>query len=126
MDLYRSLFKYTFQYGYDRDEGGFFDTGPFHMLADRRDKIWWVQAEGLVSALAMYQLTQEDDCLDCFLKTLDWIEKHQVDWENGDWFAQVSEKGKPSGDKAGPWKSPYHNGRAIIECLERLRSFSER
>ena len=120
LDLYRTLFEYTLRYGYDQNEGGFFDTGPFNMLADRRGKIWWVQAEGLVSALAMYQLTREDIYLNCFSKTLDWIEKQQVDWENGDWFAQVAEEGKPSGGKAGPWKSPYHNGRAMIECLERL------
>lgn len=124
-DLYQTLFRYTLQNGYDQREGGFFDTGPFNAAADRRGKIWWVQAEGLVSALAMYKLTGEDVYLNCFLKTLDWIEKHQVDWQNGDWFAQVTENSKPLGDKAGPWKSPYHNGRAMIECLERLHSFGE-
>ena len=28
----------------------------------------------------------------------------------------------PSGDKARPWKGPYHNGRAMIRCLELLES----
>jgi len=124
LDLYRTLFNYSLEYGYDENEGGFFDTGPFGAPADRRDKIWWVQSEGLVSALAMYCLTREKIYLECFLKTLDWIEKHQVDWQNGDWFAQVAKDGQPSGDKAGPWKSPYHNGRAMIECLERLKIIS--
>ena len=50
------------------------------------------------------------------------IMKHQVDWEYGDWHARVSATGKPSGDKAGVWKSPYHNGRAMLQCL-RLLSF---
>lgn len=126
LDLYRTLFDYTLRYGYDREQGGFYDTGPFRAPADRRGKIWWVQAEGLVSALAMYQLTGEDVYWNCFLKTLRWIEKHQADWENGDWFSVVTEEGKPSGSKAGPWKSPYHNGRAMIECLERLQSLPER
>jgi len=43
-----------------------------------------------------------------------------ADWDGGDWFASISEDGVPSGDKAGSWKSPYHNGRAMIECLDIL------
>jgi mannobiose 2-epimerase len=68
----------------------------------------------------MYDLTREKVYFDCFLRTLDWIMKYQIDWKGGDWHAQVSEARKPSGDKAGAWKSPYHNGRAMLQCLELL------
>ncbi len=121
LDLYRTLFSYALRYGFDRKEGGFYDAGPCNAPADRREKIWWVQAEGLVSALQMYRLTGEEVYCHCFFQTLDWIVKHQVDWEHGDWYAQVAKKGKPLGDKVGPWKSPYHNGRAMIQCLELLQ-----
>lgn len=124
LNLYRMLFSYALQYGFDREEGGFYYTGSFNAPADRREKVWWVQAEGLVSALQIYSLTGEEVYFNCFSKTLDWIVKHQVDWEHGDWHAQVSKSKKPSGDKAGAWKSPYHNGRAIIRCLELLSSFT--
>lgn len=123
LNLYRMLFNYALQYGFDRKEGGFYYTGSFNAPADRREKIWWVQAEGLVSALQMYRLTGEEVYFNCFSKTLDWIVKHQVDWEHGDWHAQVAKNEKPSGDKAGAWKSPYHNGRAMIRCLELLTFF---
>jgi mannobiose 2-epimerase len=62
---------------------------------------------------------------DCFLKTLDWVEKHQVDWKNGDWFADISADGKPRGQKAGPWKAAYHNGRSMLECLKTLDEMLE-
>ena len=119
-DLYRTLFKYAFHYGFDRKEGGFYNSGFFNAPADRREKIWWVQAEGLVAALQMYRLTREPLYWNCFTLVLDWIVKHQVDWKHGDWYQMVDDKGKPSGVKAGPWKGPYHNGRAMLRCLDLL------
>jgi len=120
VDLYRTLFDYALQYGFDHNEGGFFESGLLEAHADRRNKIWWVQAECLLSALQMYRITQEKQYWNCFLKTLDWIVRHQVDWGNGDWFACIGKDKEKSGDKAGPWKSPYHNGRAMILCLQLL------
>jgi len=119
-DLLETLFAYSVEHGWDENEGGFCDSGPFGQTADRRDKIWWVQAEGMTSALFMFRLTGEQRYYDVFEKTLDWITKRQADWEHGDWHDVVGER--PPSDKAGPWKSPYHNGRAVIECLEILAS----
>jgi len=118
LDLYRTLFGYSLEHGWDAEEGGFYDSGPFREDADRRGKTWWVQAEGLASALHMYRLTGEEQYYTVFEKTLDWIVRRQADWENGDWHEYVGER--PPSAKAGPWKSPYHDGRAVLECLELL------
>jgi mannobiose 2-epimerase len=118
--FFESMFAYTLRYGFDLDEGGFYYRGRFHAKANKREKIWWVQAEGLVSALRMYLLTKHAIYLDCFIKTLAWIKRYQVDWENLEWHEMVLEDGKASGSKANEWKSPYHNGRAILECLRLL------
>jgi mannobiose 2-epimerase len=120
LDLYRTLFNYALQYGFDRRDGGFYDSGPLNGPADRHQKIWWVQAEGLVAALQMYGLTGEEVYWDCFSRTLQWIVNHQVDWQRGDWYEKVSQEKKVSGVKAGPWKGPYHNGRAMLRCLDLL------
>jgi cellobiose epimerase len=122
MDLYRTLFAYSLKYGYDDDKGGFYDSGRFNQPADRKVKVWWTQAEALVAALMMHQRTGEQRYLEVFDQTLDWVNRHQIDWENGDWHANIGEDGRASGLKAGPWKSPYHNGRAMIECLLLLRT----
>lgn len=122
MDYFETSFNYSLKYGYDRRQGGFFRAGPLNMAAYFREKIWWTQSECLVGALKMYEITQEEKFFNCFSQTLNWINQFQVDWKNGEWYEELDRKGKPSGVKAGPWKTPYHNGRAVLECLKVLDS----
>jgi cellobiose epimerase len=117
LDLYRTLFAYSRQHGYDEREGGFYDSGTFGAPADRRDKIWWVQAEALVSALTMYRLTGERQYADVFSGTWRWTNTRQTDWTNGEWFEIVAPDGTPRGGKAHRWKAGYHNGRALVEAI---------
>jgi mannobiose 2-epimerase len=121
-DLYRRLFDYSMKYGYDAENGGFFDSGEFNKPANNRQKTWWVQAEAAVSALYMYRLTGDRAYYDVFAKTCDFIDKYQTDWQNGEWHPVVSPDLKPSGRKADRWKAGYHNGRAMLECLKILRT----
>lgn len=120
LDLYESLWDYSLRYGWDEDQGGFYYTGPLGQPAVNRAKSWWVQAEVLVSALRMYEKTGNSRYQEIFQKTLRWIVDHQIDWRNGEWFESIRADGAPSGVKAGIWKSAYHNGRAMLECLEIL------
>jgi mannose/cellobiose epimerase-like protein (N-acyl-D-glucosamine 2-epimerase family) len=122
LDLYRALFDYALKHGFDVDQGGFFESGDFNRPARNRDKTWWVQAEACVSALHLYRLTHDAEYLRVFRKTYDWIEQHQVDWKNGEWFETITPSGAPGGEKAHIWKAGYHNGRAMIECLEILKA----
>lgn len=123
-DLYRALFDYSLKYGYDEANGGFFDSGPFNQPADRRSKVWWVQSEAIVSSLYMNRMTQDPKYLSIFEKTADYIEKNMVDWANGEWHANITPEGRPQGDKANIWKAGYHNGRAMIECLQILKRWN--
>ena len=53
-----------------------------------------------------------------------------IDHEHGEWFAELERDGTPRvgpplGDaegevKIGPWKCPYHNGRACLEVMRRI------
>ena len=115
-----ALFDHALRFGCDSVEGGFFESGCYGIPADRRDKLWWVQAEGMIGALRMYLATSDAKYARCFLHTLSWIAMHQADWECGEWHPLVEENGQPSGSKAGPWKAPYHSVRAVLECLERV------
>jgi mannose/cellobiose epimerase-like protein (N-acyl-D-glucosamine 2-epimerase family) len=123
-DLYRRLFAYSYRYGYDSENGGFYDSGAFAQPADRRAKIWWVQAEALVSALRMYEMTNDPLYLEVFRKTLGFVERQLVDWEGGEWHSTITEDGRVQGARANSWKAGYHNGRAMIECLELLERAS--
>ncbi len=116
-DLYKALFAYSLEQGWDAERGGFYYVGPFRQPADVQGKSRRVQAEGMTSGLFMYRLTGDEKYYTVFEKTLQWIADEQADWEHGDWHAWIG--GPPEG-KSGPWKSPYHNGRAVLECLEIL------
>lgn len=120
-DLYRTLFGYSLKYGYDQAAGGFYDSGLFNQPADRLTKVWWVQAEAIVSSLYMNRLTADPQYLDVFEQTYDFVEKNLVDFDNGEWHASVTARGAIQGDKGSIWKAGYHNGRAMIECLEILK-----
>ena len=122
IDLFQANFRYCRKYGFDEDKGGFFYSGDLNQPAGDRSKNWWVQAEALVSALTMYQLTSRTEYFDVFRKTWDFCDKVQIDWTGGDWHSSISPEGKASGDKANEWKAAYHNGRAMIESLTRLRA----
>lgn len=117
LDLFRQLFAYSLANGYDDANGGFYDSGPLGKPADRRDKIWWVQAEALVSALTMYRLTGDDRYARVYLKTWEFANAKQTDWATGEWHPTIAADGRPSGEKANRWKAGYHNGRAMIEAL---------
>jgi cellobiose epimerase len=121
-DLFRGVFDSALKYGYDETSGGFFESGLPGKPADRRAKIWWVQAEALVSALTMFDLTRDTRYVDVFERTWRFVDSTQTDWTSGEWFEAVEPDGRPRAtNKAHAWKAGYHNGRALIESVERIR-----
>ena len=120
LDTCRRIFASSLRHGFDRKRGGFYFLGPYKRPALHRQKIWWVQAESLVAALRMHGLTGESVYADCYRETLHWIVSAQVDWRHGEWHLEVAPNGRAFGAKGGAWKTPYHNGRAMIRCLQLL------
>jgi len=109
------------QEGLDTDGGLWYEFDPkTSELA--AEKHWWVQAEALIGFYNAYQLTGDEKYLDIVLKNWKFIKTHILDQQNGEWFwgiykdYSVIEK-----DKAGFWKCPYHNSRACLELLNRIK-----
>ena len=125
LDLYKTLFEYSLKYGYDETNGGFYYTGPFNAPADDRSKSWWVQAETIVSALHMYEYTNDPKYLAVFEKTFGLINTKMVDWTTGEWYETISAQGQVQGSKGSTWKAGYHNGRSMIECIEILKRWAK-
>ncbi len=117
-----AIFAYSLSHGYDSRRGGFYESGPPRRMADRRDKVWWVQAEAAVCCLRLHRLTGDARYLSVFRGTYDFIELQQVDWVHGEWHGRVTTRGPAVEPKAHPWKTGFHNGRAMLECLELLKS----
>jgi cellobiose epimerase len=110
----------TFQYGFDED-GALMNEANAKGLIDS-DKHWWPQAEALVGLVNAWQLSADDKYLEAAIRTWRFIQNKLIDREYGEWFWRVSRSGvvNRDEDKSGPWKCPYHNGRAMLELLNRL------
>ncbi len=86
------------------------------------DKHWWPQAEGVVGFFNAYQLSGDTRFLSAALKIWDFIKNSIVDRANGEWLWGRQADGAPMEmEKAGPWKSSYHNARACFEMLQRIQ-----
>jgi mannobiose 2-epimerase len=88
-------------------------------------KHWWPQTEGVVGWLNAYQLTGQTRYRDAALQVWAYIEDHVLDHEHGEWFAVLDREGTPlpnhpASCKIGPWKCPYHDGRACLEVMRRI------
>ena len=86
------------------------------------DKHWWGQAEALVGLVYAWKISGKRQYLETLNKTWQFIQAKIIDKTNGEWYWSVDEKGNPTtnNDKAGFWKCPYHNSRALIEVVKIL------
>jgi mannobiose 2-epimerase len=87
------------------------------------DKHWWPQAEAIIGYVNAWQITEEQKYIDEAEKVWNFIDLKMFDRTNGEWFWRVDKNGEPyiEEEKAGFWKCPYHNSRAIIEVCSRLK-----
>lgn len=95
------------------------DAYNFETQALVDERVWWVQAEALVGFLNAYHLTGEQRYIDAALNVWEFINSYQKDSVGGEWH-WLSRLDLPhTGDcKMGPWKAPYHNGRAMMESIK--------
>lgn len=110
------------QEGLDTDGGLWYESDPKNneLIAEKH---WWVQAEALIGFYNAYQLTGEEKYLDIVLKNWDFTKQYILDKENGEWFWGIyHDYSLIEKDKAGFWKCPYHNSRACLELINRIKT----
>lgn len=107
--------------GLDADKGLNYEYNPDNQHLDR-DKHSWVQAEAMVGYLNLYQMTHKEKYLQTAWEIWQFTQKHIIDHEKGEWFWGVTPEYKPMNDtKVGFWKCPYHNTRACLEGMKRIK-----
>lgn len=108
--------------GIDAD-GAVLNEGQYGKIIDY-DKHWWPQAEGIVGFINAWQLTNDPRHLTHAFNIWNFTKDKIIDNENGEWYFRVNRSGIPytEEDKVGPWKCPYHNGRACLEIIERYNN----
>ena len=119
--------KYAVQMAEVTQEGLDTDGGLWYELDAEKNELtaekhWWVQAEALIGFYNAYQLTGDEKYLNIVLKNWDFIKKYILDQKNGEWFWGINrDYSLIKKDKAGFWKCPYHNGRACLELINRIK-----
>ncbi|MBJ2125326.1 AGE family epimerase/isomerase [Flavobacterium sp. IB48] len=119
--------KYAIQIAEATKEGLDFDGGLWYEYDPEKkeliaEKHWWPQAEALIGFYNAYQLTDKEEYLDIVYKIWKFTKKHMIDHQNGEWFWGIYEDySTMKKDKAGFWKCPYHNGRACLELINRIK-----
>lgn len=108
--------------GLDTDGGLWYEFEPKEneLIAEKH---WWVQAEALIGFYNAYQLTGNEEYLKIVFENWNFIKKHILDHKNGEWFWGIhKDYSLIQKDKAGFWKCPYHNSRACLELINRIKT----
>ncbi|AWB65990.1 hypothetical protein C2869_05850 [Saccharobesus litoralis] len=94
-------------------------TGKVHA-----ESCWWIQAEAIVGFLNAYQATGNQAFFDAVIDIWQFTKKYHIDAENGEWhwLSTLDQDDNYDIYKAGFWKGPYHNGRAMMEAIKLLKS----
>ena len=115
----------TLKEGVDADGGVFEEGGPGGVTKTYKE--WWTQAEATVGFINAYQLSGTPAFLEASLKSWEFIDQRLIDRKKGEWFIGVSKEGRVTAPvKISFWKCPYHNGRACMEMIDRLRAISRK
>lgn len=107
--------------GMDKDGGLWYeyDTAEQHLIAEKH---WWPQAEALVGLVNAWELSGDPYYLDKAMASWQFIQQFLLDKTDGEWHWGVGLDGKPIEEvKVGLWKCPYHNARACMEVVKRLK-----
>ncbi|CAN1572054.1 COG2942 N-acyl-D-glucosamine 2-epimerase [Flavobacteriaceae bacterium] len=106
--------------GIDSDGGLWYEYDPETQKL-MSEKHSWPQAELMIGYFNAWQLSGKQEYLDIVFKNWDFVQKHIIDKQNGEWFWGINgDYSKMQKDKAGFWKCPYHNSRACIELIHRI------
>ncbi len=84
--------------------------------------IWWIQAEAIAGFLNAWRLSGNESYRSAVNGVWRYIFTYLKDSEHGEWYSHPPAE-QPRGEmdyKAGAWKGPYHNGRAMIEACRLL------
>jgi mannobiose 2-epimerase len=89
-------------------------------------RIWWVQAEYAVSLMNGWMMTGKEKYKEKLSAIWNYIKENQIDNENGEWFWGILDNGTMvNREKGGMWKTPYHNGRACMELIQRINKITD-
>jgi len=107
------------------DRGEMYEGYDFASGEINHDRVWWVQAEAMVGFVKAYQLCGDERFMEATQALWAFIKEYQMapggEWS---WLSSLDNPCRADAYKLGPWKGPYHNGRAMLE-LESALAFTD-
>ena len=86
-------------------------------------KFWWPQCEAVISNLMAYSITHDDVYLEHFKMVDEYISKHFIDREYGEWFGYFHRDGTlATALKGNLYKGPFHIPRMYMKAIEIIDS----
>ena len=104
------------------EEGQLCDEFIFDERQRKETSYWWVQAEALVGFMNAFTLTGNQGFKEVCQPIWTFIQRYHIDATHGEWhwLANHHQDSQSRIYKAGFWKAPYHNGRAMMELQHLL------
>ncbi|MCX7984822.1 MAG: glycosyl hydrolase [Bacteroidetes bacterium] len=133
LSVAKKLVDHSTTYGWDTRVGGLFDRGYYFKGQTKptilqETKEWWGQVEALNSLLLFSTLYPNDPhrYFQQFLAQWEYCKRYLIDSVNGGfyWGGIDREPYHRKGPKASIWKGNYHTSRALINCIQQLRTLS--
>ena len=113
--------------GLDADGGLWYEYEPAENHINK-EKHWWVQAEAMVGFFNHWQITGDQNFLERSYRSWLYVDAFIKDKTYGEWLWGRNADGTimQGQDKVGLWKCPYHNARACIEIMGRIKNYLHR
>ncbi len=121
-DLFGKILSTAVNTGIDREFGGVYVEGSHDgKLVYDRGKEFWQQAEFLTGMLDAYLLYNDEKYLDAYENVHDFVMKHMIKHEVGEWWPLLTREGEPVWTHMShSWKVNYHTIRAAVLTVDRL------
>ena len=125
----RKIVDHCLQVAYDPASGSLNSEGGIDGSMADRSRVWWVQAESLNALLLMHERFGKDDprYWNAFVRQWEFIRLHQIDPKNGGWHNTLYPDDTPLHSKLAKtdaWTEGYHQGRAMMNVIDRLRKLA--
>ena len=126
----KQMIDHTISFGWDINTGAIYDGGHYFdgekPVIINEKTAWWSACEAFNAFLLISEIYPEDsnDYYDNFTRTWNYCKNYLIDHENGGWYRVGIDKNPRSRteNKGDIWKGNYHNSRALINCIQILRS----
>lgn len=126
----KQMVDHALQNAWDDEHGGFYDAGYYFknkpgLTIISKEKNWWSQGEEMNSLLMMSDLFPNDPMqyYDKFKQQWKYIQTYMIDHTYGDWYANGTDIDPQikTALKGHIWKGNYHQFRAMMNCVDRLK-----